>query len=86
MRLPSKKTVKTAVACAAGATVLLFPGSVLMLGVGAALGYWGGALSRQTEEVTTEQSEKRKGCFTQALDAFCGVAGVIDSARRGKRD
>lgn len=41
MQMPSKKTLKTAAACAAGAAVLIFPGSVLMLGVGAALGYWG---------------------------------------------
>lgn len=41
MRVPSKKTIKTAAACAAGAAVLLFPGSILMLGIGAALGFWG---------------------------------------------
>lgn len=41
MQLPSKKTLKTAAACAAGAALLFFPGSVLMLGVGAALGCWG---------------------------------------------
>ena len=41
MRLPSKRTVKSAAACALGAAVLLFPGSVLMLAAGAALGFWG---------------------------------------------
>ena len=37
----NKRTLKTAAACALGAAVLFFPGSVVMLAVGAALGYWG---------------------------------------------
>lgn len=41
MRLPSKQTAKTAAACALGAAVLLFPGSVLMLATGAVIGFWG---------------------------------------------
>ncbi|EDN00170.1 hypothetical protein BACCAP_02003 [Pseudoflavonifractor capillosus ATCC 29799] len=41
MRLPSRRTAKTAAACALGAAVLLFPGSVLMLAAGAVLGFWG---------------------------------------------
>lgn len=47
MRLPSKKAIKTAAACAAGAAVLIFPGSILMLGMGAALGAWGHAKWRE---------------------------------------
>ncbi len=41
MRIPDRKTVKTAAVCAVGAAALLFPGGVLMLAAGAALGYWG---------------------------------------------
>ncbi len=41
MRVPSKKTIRTAALCAAGAAVLLFPGSMIMLIIGAALGFWG---------------------------------------------
>ncbi|HWS43350.1 MAG TPA: hypothetical protein VN421_09740 [Pseudoflavonifractor sp.] len=41
MRWPKKKTIWTAVACAAGAALLFVPGSIPILVVGAALGYWG---------------------------------------------
>ena len=41
MRLPSRRTAKPAAACALGAAVLLFPGSVLVLAAGAVLGFWG---------------------------------------------
>ena len=51
MRLPSRRTVKTAAACALVAAVLLFPGSVLMLAAGAVLGFWGCArLEQQNHE------------------------------------
>ena len=48
IHLPSKRVCKTAVACAAGAALLLFPGSVLMLVIGAALGFWGSAWLNQS--------------------------------------
>lgn len=35
------RTLKTTAVCALGAAVLFFPGSVVMLAVGAALGFWG---------------------------------------------
>lgn len=41
MKLPGKQTVRTAALCAAGAAVLFFPGGLLMLAVGAVLGFWG---------------------------------------------
>lgn len=41
MQLPKKRTWKTAAVCVAGVAVLLFPGSVAMLIIGAALGFWG---------------------------------------------
>ncbi len=47
MRLPEKKTIWTATACAAGAALLFIPGSIPLLAAGAALGYWGrGKLER----------------------------------------
>ena len=48
MRLPSKRTLGTAAACAAGAALLFFPGSILMLVIGAALGVWGHGRLKQT--------------------------------------
>ncbi len=41
MRLPKKKTIWTAAACAAGAAILLVPGAIPVLAVGVGLGYWG---------------------------------------------
>lgn len=49
MRLPSKRTLGTAAACAAGAALLFFPGSILMLVLGAALGFWGHTKLNQTD-------------------------------------
>lgn len=49
MRIPSKKTILTATACAAGAALLFFPGSVVMLGVGTALGFWGHGKLKQLD-------------------------------------
>ena len=48
MRLPSTRTLGTAAACAAGAALLFFPGSILMLVIGAALGFWGHGRLKQT--------------------------------------
>ncbi len=51
MRLPEKKTIWTAAACAAGAALLFIPGSIPMLAAGAALGYWGrGRLERYLQD------------------------------------
>lgn len=39
--IPGKKSIWTVAACAAGAAVLFFPGSVILLALGAGLGVWG---------------------------------------------
>ena len=78
MRLPSKRTVKTAAACALGAAVLLFPGSVLMLAAGAALGFWGWNSETMNH---SEEGNGMKIVVVRSPKAFRGILKAIFGLR-----
>lgn len=46
----NRHTLKTTAICALGAAVLFFPGGVVMLVIGAALGFWGCSKLNRSDE------------------------------------